>query len=398
LASQSKVALKNLRIWNGIDDAIDSGVDTVMFENGDLTFVGSSEDLLKESVSVARDMGGLYMIPGLIDAHVHLCLDPHIKNPLEQGKLTDGEQFQKIADRARAMLAAGITSARDLGGGRWLELKIRDRIRRGELVGPRLLCAGQPITTPSGHCHFWGGEASDSADAIKVLTRQLDHGVDLIKVMATGGNITPGSKPVDAQFDQETLSIIVGEAHKQGLRVAAHCHGTAGISNAAAAGISTIEHCSWVGRDGWAKGFDPEVLASITSQGIWVSPTINSGWKRFMGSNEYADLLGQNYARMREGGVKLIASTDAGIPNVLHHDLPAALPVFAKIAGLKVIETLRSATSDCAEAIGLGGISGQISEGYSADFVLFEGDPTSNLELLVKPVQVYKQGKPALAV
>ncbi|MBQ76293.1 MAG: amidohydrolase [Gammaproteobacteria bacterium] len=397
MISLNKVALKNLRIWNGVDDSIDSGVDAVMFENGDLTFVGSSEDLSRESVSVVRDMEGLTMIPGLIDAHVHLCLDPHVKNPLDQDKLSEEEQFKAMVSRAGAMLAAGITSARDLGGGRWLELIIRDRIASGELAGPRLLCAGQPITSPRGHCHFWGGEAADGTDVIKVLTRQIEHGVDLIKVMATGGNITPGSKPVDAQFDQEILSLIVDTAHKHGLSVAAHCHGTAGIRNAAAAGITTIEHCSWVGREGWAKGFDPEVLALITRQGIWVSPTINSGWKRFMGNSDYVDLLGGNYARMREAGVKLIASTDAGIPNVLHHDLPTALPVFANIAGLRAVEALRSATSDCAEAIGLGGISGQIREGYSADFILFDGDPTLNLDVLAAPVQVYKQGEPVLA-
>jgi len=100
---------------------------------------------------------------------------------------------------------------------------------------------------------------------------------------------------------------------------------------------------------------------------------------------------------MREEGVRLIASTDAGIPNVLHHHLPLAIPVFAYFAGLTAIEALRSATSDCADAIGLGEVTGQIREGYFADFVLYEADPTMDLEVLATPFQVYKQGEPAIS-
>ena len=400
----SKVSLKNLRIWNGVDETIDHGVDAVTFENGCLTFIGSSEDLSTRAADSVvkgppvKDMAGLFMIPGLIDAHIHLCLDPHIKDPLQQDKFTREELLAGMTDRARAMLEAGITSARDLGGGQWLELEIRDSINRGELIGPRLICSGQPITSVKGHCHFWGGEAADGTEALEVLTRQVEHKVDLIKVMATGGNITPGSRPVDAQFDEETLALVVNTAKTHGLRVAAHCHGTSGIRNAAAAGVTTIEHCSWVGAEGWGQAFDPLVAAQIASQGIWVSPTINSGWKRFADKGKFADLLKENYARMRKDGVKLIASTDAGIPNVLHHHLPLAIPVFANFAGLTATEALRAATSDCAEAIGLGEVVGQISEGYAADFVLYEGDPTSDLEVLAAPVEVYKQGETVLTV
>ena len=229
MISNHKVSLKNLRIWNGVDETLDHGVDAVTFENGYLTFVGSSEDLGSSATDFdVKDMGGLSMIPGLIDAHIHLSLDPHIKNPLEQDKLTRAELLQRMADRAAAMLEAGITSARDLGGGQWLELEIRESINRGEMMGPRLICSGQPITSVKGHCHFWGGEAADGSEALKVLARQLEHKVDLIKVMATGGNITRGSRPVHAQFDEETLSLIVNTAQSKGLRVAAHCHGTSG--------------------------------------------------------------------------------------------------------------------------------------------------------------------------
>jgi len=389
----TKTAMKNLKIWNGVSDSIDPGVDLIVFDEGGITFVGSSEDLDQD----ALDMGGLTLIPGLIDAHIHLCLNPELKDPLRQEDPERDDLLQQMADRAKGMVEAGITSARDLGGGQWLELEIRDRINAGELVGPRLVCSGQPITSPMGHCHFWHGEAADIDEALAVLARQVDHNVDLIKVMATGGNITKGSRPVDAQFDEEILAVIVDAAREQGYKVAAHCHGTSGIRNAANAGVTTIEHCSWVGEQGWGKAFDADVVATIVAKGLWVSPTINSGWKRFIGNTDFEKLIMKNYSRMRSAGIKLIASTDAGIPNVLHDRLPLAIPVFAHFADLTPVEALKSATSDCAEAIGLEKITGQINEGFAADLILFDGDPLSDLEILRSPAFVYKNGEQVFA-
>jgi imidazolonepropionase-like amidohydrolase len=390
----AKITMKNLKIWNGIDGSIDSGVDALAFEDGKITFVGSSEDLDRDAV----DMGGMTAIPGLIDAHIHLCLNPEEKDPLQQESPGRDDLLQQMAGRAKTMVQAGITSARDLGGGQWLELEIRDRINAGELPGPRLVCAGQPITSPQGHCHFWRGEAANKEEALDVLARQVEHNVDLIKVMATGGNITKGSRPVDAQFDEEALSVIVTAANERGFRVAAHCHGTSGIRNAAAAGVTTIEHCSWVGEEGWGKAFDPDVVATIVEKNAWVSPTINSGWKRFVGNKEFEKMIRKNYSRMRSAGVKLIASTDAGIPNVLHERLPLAIPVFAHFADLSPVEALKSATSDCAEAIGLGEITGQINDGFAADLILFNGDPTNDLQVLASPALIYKGGEQVFAV
>ncbi|MBD3646486.1 MAG: amidohydrolase family protein, partial [Pseudomonadales bacterium] len=294
--------------------------------------------------------------------------------------------------RAAKMVSSGITSARDLGGGRWLELEIRDRILAGDLTGPRLICAGQPVTSPQGHCHFWGGEAADADEAKQVIARQIDHGVDLIKVMATGGNLTKGSRPADAQFDVETLSTMVSLSNNHDLGVAAHCHGTEGIRNAADAGVTTIEHCSWVNDEGWARGFDNDVAGTIAERGIRVSPTVNLGWKRRIGSGDYERLVQETFPRLKSAGATLIASTDAGIPGVYHHDLPRALPVFAHFAGLSPVEALRAATSDCADAIGLGAITGRIASGYSADLLLLESDPLSDLAALDRSAEVWARG------
>lgn len=374
--------LRGITYWDGISDEIREGD----IEIADGRFADAAE------ASEEIDCSGLFAIPGLIDAHIHLCLNPEIRDPFEQDKPSSDELKVQMRQRTLAMVQAGITTARDLGGGAHLELAIRDEINRGETTGPRLLCAGQPITSPGGHCHFWGGEAASTSDALAVLERQQASGVDLIKIMVTGGNITPGSRPEDSQFEDETVNEVVRAARQQSFTVAAHCHGTRGIRQAAAAGVTTIEHCSWVGEQGWGRAFDPSVVQMIVGNNVWVSPTINSGWRRFQ-QTEFVEMVQANYEKMKSAGVLLIASTDAGIPNVHHNDLPRALPEFARFAGLTPVQVLRAATSDCAQAIGVGHIAGRISHGYSADLVLYTDNPLQDLTVLQKPHQVICRGE-----
>jgi imidazolonepropionase-like amidohydrolase len=383
------LTLNHLRYWDGTSSDYQSGSLII----ADQSIDGISTDPYADGI----DCSGLTAIPGLIDAHVHMVLDPEIRNPFDQ--LTDAEKLRpEMEQRASRMVDHGITTARDLGGGQWLEFELRDRIATGEVPGPRLVCAGQPITSMSGHCHFWGGEAEQEDSVLEVLERQVSRGADLIKVMATGGNITPGSKPIDAQFDEQILRAIVGRASSHGLHVAAHCHGVDGIRNAANTGVKTIEHCSWVGKEGWGLSYSDEIAQSIVENDSWVSPTINAGWKRFQSNQKMVERIQSNYKKMRNCGVRLIASTDAGIPNVFHHDLPKALPVFQFFANLTPLETLRAATSDCAQAIGLGETTGRIALGYAADIVIVEGDPLVDLAALQNPVAIIAQGRTVKAL
>lgn len=383
----TETVLTNLKIWDGTSEALASEHSSVRIRNGQIVELGNERD-----APDAIDMGGAYVIPGLIDAHVHMCLDPQIKDPFAHGKIAREKLIEQMLERTQSMLAAGITTARDLGGGQWLELEVRDLINQGDVQGCRLICAGQPITSVKGHCHFWGGEAEGVEQALSVLERQDAKGVDLIKVMATGGSITPDSAPKDSQFTAAILKAIVDRATELDYKVAAHCHGTEGIRHAAQAGVTTIEHCSWVGEEGWGKAYDPEVVAEIVANDVWVSPTVNAGWKRYVGTKQFEGMMQENYRKMKQAGVKLIASTDAGIPGVIHHHLPLAVPVFAHFAEMTPIEALRSATSDCAEAIGLGSSVGRITPGFSADLVFFDEDPTQDLDVLAKPVRVMSKG------
>ena len=380
--------IRNVKIWNGqSDDLVDA--DAIEIEGSKIVKLGSADAVNTKS---AVDMNGLFVTPGLIDAHVHMCLNPETRNPLDQDKPDKDALIAQMSVRAKAMLQAGITTARDLGGGQWLEITLRDRINQGKIIGTRLICSGQPVTCVGGHCHFWGGEAEDAASALTVINRQVAHKVDLIKIMATGGTLTAGTTPAEAQFDAETMTAMVAAAEQHNFKVAAHCHGTAGIRNAAEAGVTTIEHCSWVGDAGWGKNYEQAVVEQIVSKGIWISPTINAGWQRYIGTKRFEDQIRENYNRMRAAGVKLIASTDAGIPNVWHHDLPRAMPVFAHFAGLSNVEALRAATSDCAQAIGLEGVVGRLAPGLEADMVFYDANPLDDLKTLSTPVKVMSRG------
>lgn len=338
-------------------------------------------------------MAGLTAIPGLIDSHVHMTLDPAISSLEKQLAQSDEEILSKMDRRAQEMLFGGITTARDLGGGRWLELTLRDRIRNKEVIGPRLICAGQPLTSKEGHCHFWGGVATSDSEIEEVVNRQHNHDVDLIKIMATGGMYTKISNPGLAQFSQEHMDLIVKTANNLGYRVAAHCHGTEGIARATRAGVDTIEHCSWLNRDGVRAPCDRDVAREIANRGIWVSPTVNAGWARFVaGNGKFERTLRDLFKSMKELGVRFIASTDAGIPNVRHHELSKSLKVFAQLADLSCIETLCAATSSAAQALAIDHTTGTIETGKDADIFIVEGDPLDDLEALQRPAMVLAQG------
>jgi imidazolonepropionase-like amidohydrolase len=337
------------------------------------------------------------IIPGLIDAHVHLELDPRLATPAEQLAVEPQERIRAMAERARAMLAHGITTARDCGGGFFHEHALRARIDAWAIPGPRLLCCGQPLTTPGGHCAFWDGAVSSRSELERVVDRQLERGSDWIKVMATGGVFTPGSRPRDTQFDAEAVAAIVAAAARGGKSVAAHCHGTAGIAAALRAGVRTIEHASFAGEGGFGTDLDESLMRELSQREVWVSPTVNAGWLRRASDDagmpsDFFVRLSRCLGLQRSHGVRFIASTDAGIPGVFHHELIGGLQALQQFAGMRPVEVLRSATVDAAEALGLARETGRIAVGLSADLVVLRADPTSDLAALAEPVAVIFRG------
>lgn len=387
-----RTILTDLSVWDG---EAHRPADTLILAGSRIEAVCERNVLSAADARRSRSLPGCTAMPGLIDAHVHMVLDPNRSSPPGPDEPGDAGAMRA---RATQMVRSGITSARDLGGGGWLEIALRDAIARGEVPGPRLLCAGQPVTCPGGHCHFWGGEAADLAGAVRVIDRQRAHGVDLIKVMATGGRFTRGSKPLAPQFETALLTDIVDYARSHDLLVAAHCHGTPGIEAAVLAGVHSVEHCSWVGEAGWASDYRSDVTAAMVARSTWVSPTINRGWQRMLDANS-ATLRNMRAALvdMRAVGVPIMASTDAGIPGVFHHDLAPALAVFAAVAALPAEDTLRTATSQAAQGLGLAATTGRLLPELDADVLIVDGDPCTDLGALTRPVGVWARGRPVLA-
>jgi imidazolonepropionase-like amidohydrolase len=400
------LTVTGVRVWDGSASGLSDGPCRLRIEGGRIAELQemSPGGIGEPSATVVGhepgheiSLPGHVALPGLIDAHVHLCLDPKLLSPDDQLKVTPEDRARAMQERALAMLRAGITTARDLGGGDWSELVLRDRIAAGELPGPRLVCAGQPVTTPGGHCHFWGGEADGREQQREVIARQLEHGADWIKLMATGGVFTKGTGPARAQFSEEDLRAMVEQAADAGRWTAAHCHGSEGIERAARARVRTIEHCSFAGPKGFGLDLRGPVVEEVARSGSIVSPTVNAGWgNRIEKDGEPTDFFERMsgvLAALRTAGVPMIASSDAGIPGVVHDRLAGGLAAFARFAQLSPVETLRAATSDAARALGLEDVCGRLEVGAGADVLVVEGNPLEDLSVLERPAMVIARGQ-----
>jgi imidazolonepropionase-like amidohydrolase len=219
-----------------------------------------------------------------------------------------------MATRARSLLQPGVTTTRDLGDLGGLAARLRDEINAARQYGPRILASTVPLTIPGGHCHFLGGEV-DGEDEIRAMVRRnACRGADWMKLMASGGQFTPtGPAMWESQFSPAELCAAVDEAHRLGLPVAAHAHGTDGIAAAVAAGVDTIEHCTW-----FAEGFrsDPreDIATQIVARGISVCIGLGPGWRAF------AERLGPERAEMMFNRLRWMK--DQGIR--ARHRIPAA--------------------------------------------------------------------------
>ena len=385
------------RVWEPGFDSISALSSSVRVRDGKIVAVGEAAETADDSVC-RIELPGRFLVPGLIDSHVHLELDPALRTPADQLAVAEDTLLEAMRARARAMLFAGITTARDCGGGRHREHALRAQINAGECFGPRLLCCGQPITTPGGHCDFWGGAVTTRLEIDQMVALQVAAGSDWIKVMATGGVFTPNSRARDSQFDLSRLIGLVEAAGRAGRSVAAHCHGTEGMANAVRAGVRTIEHASFAGPEGFATAIDESLIEEMARRELWVSPTVNAGWGRRI-LNEQGE-PSQFFRRMsaslrmqRDRGVRFIASTDAGIPGVAHHDLVSGLLAFERFAGLRPVEVLRAATSEAATALGIADRTGRIAPGLSADLLVLETDPLADLAALRDPEVVVFRGE-----
>ena len=222
------------------------------------------------------DAGDSYVLPGLIDAHLHLSFSSSAQ-PLDQLYRDDeATVLLRMVRAAQMELRSGVTTVRDSGSKGMSILQLRDFIRRGELEGPDILAAGMPLTITGGHCNFCGLECDSREEAVKAVRLLCKQGVDYIKVMVSGGNMTPGSDSLIDQYDQDTLKAIVCEAHERGKKVSGHVHSVIGVENAVEAGFDTLEHCSFKTAEG--ADYREELAAKMREKHIAVNPAMGKAY------------------------------------------------------------------------------------------------------------------------
>ncbi|WP_216204453.1 amidohydrolase family protein [Amycolatopsis aidingensis] len=368
----------------------------VLVRDSAIVAVGERAEVERRAGAAAerRDFPGATLLPGLIDCHVHLAFDAS-PDPVAAVRAQDeATLFAEMAGRARRLLDTGVTTVRDLGDRDGLAVRLRGSIAEGRLPGPRILAATAPLTVPDGHCWFLGGVV-DGEDAIRRMVRHnAAAGADVIKVMTTGGGLTKGGAATwESQFSAEQLRWVVEEARQVGLPVASHAHGSEGIAASVAAGVDTIEHCTWMAEGGFDVRED--VVAEIAAKGIHVCPGASPNWRGFaerFGQERAMEIFGR-VRWMAEQGVRLIAGTDAGVPGAVFDNLPGSLEFF-DFLGFQPARILDLATVDAAAGIGLGDSTGRLAEGYRADLLVVDGDPLTELDALREPLLVVAGGRP----
>jgi len=375
------IALRGGRVWDGRND---EPVEATVIIDGEAIEAVGGDVGATETV----DCSGCTVIPGLIEGHAHLCFNAATDWRAVYDGDSPGRMLLRMAANGRAMLRAGITTVRDLGAPTGLAVELREAIADGLTVGPSLLVAGAPITTTGGHCYFMGGEADGEAGVRKAVREHVKANADWIKVMATGGNMTPRTYPTSAQFTVEELTAVVDEAHRLRRKVAAHAHGVPGIRAAALAGVDTVEHCSFTTADGIQ--LDTEVSALLAERDIAISPTVSVGFRRWPDDGRRENRAAA-IRDMLERGCRFLASTDCGIPGVPHDALAGGLQVMAELAQVRPVEVLRMATSGSAAILGLKD-RGAVAPGLRADLLVVEGDPTTHLSALECVRAVFSRG------
>ena len=331
------------------------------------------------------DLAGCTLLPGLINCHVHLCFggepDPISAVRDEPPGLT----ALKVLRRAQETLETGVTTVRDLGGRDYVELAVRRAIAEGLYPGPRILGAGRPVCMTGGHGHFVGREADGPDDARKAVREQLKAGVDVIKLIATGGVMTPGVEPGSPQLTLAEMRAAVEEARKAGRRTAAHAQGSTGIADAVEAGITTIEHGIFL---------TDEIIAAMQRRGVFLVPTLAApaaissgglaaGIPEYMVRKSDAVVAAHvaSFKRAHQAGVRIAAGADSGTPLNFHGSLLPELELMVK-HGMTPLEVIRAATSVAADALGLASVTGRVAEGCVADLLAVAGQPAERIGAL----------------
>jgi len=367
----------------------------VLVEGVSIGWVGAHARAPRGARSATEvDGRGRTLTPGLIDCHVHLCFDATADWVAEARELTPTlATIKAIANGARH-LAAGTTTVRDLGGFGSVVCELGSAIDRGLTRGPRVIAAGRALTVTGGHGHSVGfAREVDGADAVRQAVREeIKKGATAIKVVATGGVLTPGIGATFTAFTSEELEAAVDEAHAWGRTVAAHAIGSEGILRATRAGVDSIEHCSLTTAEVAREMKTRETYRSATIgavRGIVSHPDEVPAYAVEKATALEAESR-EGFRRALRAGVRHVCGTDAGTPFNPHGGAPQELVRMVEW-GMTPLQAMRAATAIGAELLRLPFV-GTVDVGKEADLVLYDGNPTESIEQVLTPRLVLRGG------
>lgn len=378
----------------------------VLIIDGRIAEVGPDAAVAMPEDARVIDLPSTTALPGLIDAHVHVTLPPTIDPLATLYAETDDDLVARGVAASERMVRAGVTTAYDCGARGMTSYRIREAIGRGLSLGPRLMISGRAITQTGGHCHFFGGEA-DGVEGVRAAVRRMlgEEGADGIKIMATGGGLTPGTDSRSASYSLAELAAAADEAHRFGKRITSHAHGVPGIRNASEAGIDSIQHCTMLGPD-WTWTFDEDVARGMAERGTRAIPTISAGIRSeielgidinklqpnpgAMGRQDFWD----NARRLIDVGVTAVPGTDVGV-NLTDFGEALFLELEAYVGiGVAPAEVIRMATSGAARHLGIEAETGALASGLAADILAVEGEPDRDIAALRRLRLVLRGGEP----
>ena len=380
------------------------GPSTVIVENNRIVRI--ERGATAPAGATVVDMSSKTVMPGLIDAHVHLTGDPG--TPFWREAI-DSNESAVITGVKNALVTvrAGFTTVRDLGAPGLSSFALRDGIAAGLVPGPRILASGGALSITGGHGDVSGfrpevnaalatgttcsGPAA-CADRVREWSKK---GADVIKITATGGVLSQQARGLEGHFAPAEISAITATAARLGLKVAAHAHGARGIEEAAAAGVDSIDHGTFA---------DDAALKVMKAKGTWLVPTLMapSGLNDRIGKNIFTPVVeakartalavwGKALAAAKRMGVKIAYGTDAGVFEHGRNGEEAALMV--KFGGMTPREVIISATRDAAELLGISGETGTLDVGKAADLIAVDGDPLTDVGALMKIRYVMAAGR-----
>ncbi|APG60323.1 metal-dependent hydrolase family protein [Christiangramia salexigens] len=348
------------------------------------------------------------VLPGFTDMHVHMESETNPGEYLERYTNNEADNAFNSIGFARNTLMAGFTTVRDLGG-TGVNIALRDAINQGKVDGPRIFTAGKSLATTGGHADPTNGMKNDLMgdpgpkegvvnsveDAKKAVRQRYKNGADLIKITATGGVLSVAKSSSNPQFFEEEIEVIVKTAKDYGFHVAAHAHGDEGMQRAVKAGVKTIEHGTLMSEETMElmKKYDAYLVPTITAgKEVTEKAEIEGYYPELVvpKAKEIGPKIQNTFTQAYKKGVPIVFGTDAG---VFKHGENAREFVYMVEAGMPAMKAIQSATITPAKILKMESDLGEISQGFYADIIAVDEDPTQNIETLKKVRFVMKEGK-----